>query len=368
MNKIYGDAQVIQRAQNARPGDPVALVNWDAIKQIPDQYEAIISEVKFDLNKDFADVGNKVYMPTPALMYKIAEAKGIQGGSDSISEAIYETVDLSEMTMADTPDLQKIVVGYRCRKYATVLEEDGRERRSAVCTIDYNVWNRVTEMWSKEEVYTEGYTKAAKYPPKYKTKWARKNHFKSELKFAMQKAETKAHEKAIRELAGLMTGYKAEDLTEGRLIFAKIRRSQEDMKLEAAARYTALSKGLEPSQETQALLFGNVDKDMPISGSAPTSDVPPQSEQEPVASQPFNDYAAENTPAYQRLIDAIDSYNQQGLIPPGDATTAQGIIGWVESKGADAEADGQYWPKAIGILKKIEDGIKMELRIKHGLY
>ncbi len=215
-------------------------------------------------------------------------------------------------------------------------------------------------MWAKEEMYSEGYTKATKYPPKYATKWARKNHFKGELKFAMQKAETKAHEKTIRELAGLMTGYKAADLSEGRLIFAKVLRSREMLQAESAARLTAMSQGIEPSKDTQALLFGETPQDMPVSGETVDPIVDPIIPAEPVA--------AYTLPESQRLINAIEKYNAAGLISAADSATAEGIIRWVESKGPDAVNDDMYWPKAIGILKQIESGIKPELLEAHDLY
>jgi hypothetical protein len=392
MNKIYGNTQVIERAQNASPGDPLALINWDAIQRLPNQYEVLISEVKFSLLSDFSDIGNKTYMPTPSLMYKIAEARGIYGIYGK-SEPIYETVDLSEMTMGGTSDFQNIIVGYSSTKRSAVKEEDGVERPSDFCTIDYNVWNRVTEIWAAEEVATDGYEKVingeykhykdtmsgphyfvqkGKYknavPVKYGTKWARKKHFKSELKFAMQKAETKAHEKTIRVLCGMLTGYKGEELKEGRFIFAKVRRSLEDMQLESAARLTALSKDIDCTTPA-GLLFGDVDKEMPVSGSEfatggmveghnpPTSlphSLEPSTEEKPI-------------PPHQKMVDTIDTYNQNGLIGAELAGTASSIIRWIEGEGEASVENVLYWDRAKDVLREIESGIKQELRINHGL-
>ena len=355
----------------------MALINWDAISQLPDQYEVVISSVNFNpekLDESFSDVGNKTYMPKPELMYQIAEAKGIHGGDNSIAEPSYETVDVAEMTMEDVPNFQKMVVGYRCRKFSTVLEEDGTERRSSVCTVEYNVWNRVSELWAAEEEATQGYSivedgpytyynKPANgphytkvngqyknvFPVKYGTKWARKKHFKSELKFAMAKAETKAHEKTIRELAGLMTGYKADQLREGKLIFAKVRRSTEMLKAESVARLAALSKGIE-SKSAGLQLFG---------------------EPEPIVetrAETVPNVATIQVPAFQRLIDAIEMYSQAKLINDDLSGIATSMVGWLENERENAESNTEFWAKAIEVLKQIEGNVPEDKKISHNLY
>ena len=343
MSKIYGDENTIKKAKAAQPGDNTVLINWEAIADLPDEYEAIISEVKFKISDDFSDVGNKTYMPTPALHYKIAEARGIHGGSNSITSPIYEDVDINQMNMIDTPFFTKMLVGYRSMKFSTVMEEDGTERRSSACTIDYNVWNRCLELWSKEEMYTEGYTKPSKFGNKYETKWKRKNHFQTELKFAMQKAETKAHEKTIRELAGLMTGYKETDLKSGCLIFAKIRRSRKILQAETAARLVNLSNGGKPSQN---LLF---EQDVEV--------VEHEPEPEPNA-------VPETKTPKQWLIESIETYGKN--ISDSLTDTADAVLKWLDK--TEAPETTTFWAKAINLLKTIEEDMHEDFRVKHGLY
>jgi len=378
MNKIYGETKTIEAAKNAKPGDKTVLINWDAINELPNQYEVIISEVKFDLKNDFSDVGNGNYMPSPALHYKIAEAKGISGGDNSIIEAIYEDVNINDMNCVDTPLFQKIVVGYRCRKFSTVMEEDGTIRKSSVCTIDYNVWNRVSEWWANEEKATKGYStvidgeftaynkkkkglhymkeyngKSYATETKYQTKWDRKSCFFGELKFAMQKAETKAHEKTIRELAGLMTGYRAEDLTLGRLIFAKVRRSREILQAESAAHLSAISQG---RGEPIDLLFGKTDtipefKGVTGAGTAPKSIIKETVSPEPVKSP---------KQIFMNVIDKYKSNIDENLV---DRT--EDLMKWLEKE--EAPEKNENWRHALAHLKKIEESIPEEYRVKHGL-
>lgn len=375
MSKIYGDENTIKKAKAAQPGDNTVLINWEAIADLPDEYEAIISEVKFKISDDFSDVGNKTYMPTPALHYKIAEARGIHGGNNSITSPIYEDVDVNQMNMVDTPFFTKMLVGYRSMKFSTVMEEDGTERRSSACTIDYNVWNRCADAWSSEELATEGYSllqdgdftvtewgktvkKTGKHykskkgytiEPKYDTKWKRKSHFQTELKFAMQKAETKAHEKTIRELAGLMTGYKETDLKSGCLIFAKIRRSRKILQAETAARLVNLSNGGKPSQN---LLF---EQDVEVVEHDPMIDINSQIKIDPVS---------ETKTPKQWLIESIETYGKN--INESLMDTADAVLKWLDK--TEAPETTTFWAKAINLLKTIEEDMHEDFRVKHGLY
>jgi hypothetical protein len=140
MSRIFGEKETIEAAQKAGPGDKTVYINWDAIRELPDEYEVVISKVEYNpknLEIDFSSVGNGFYMPQPQLMYRIAEAKGIRGGEKSISEPIVEDTDINPMMckgIETPPQFRKMIVGRRVRKYSLVLEEDGTERRSSVCT------------------------------------------------------------------------------------------------------------------------------------------------------------------------------------------------------------------------------------------
>ena len=262
-SQILGSDDLLRKAKDATPQDKNIYINWEALQELPEQFEAVISAVKFDkdLSKNFTDVGSGNWMPKTELMYQIAEAKGVSGGDNSITEAVYETVDINPMLckpMEDEPTYRKIKVGEKVVKFSTVIEEDGTLRRSSPCTQIFNVWDRCNEAWSKEEKYTKGYTVKGRYDNKYQTKFDRKAHFDGEMKFAFAKAETKAYTKTIRELAGLMTGYTAQDLKSGELLFAKIRKSSKALQLEQAANLERISNG----GKKQNILFGEPEKNV----------------------------------------------------------------------------------------------------------
>ena len=259
-SQILGSDDLLRKAKAATPKDKNIYINWEALEELPEQFEAVISAVKFspDLKASFTDVGSGNWMPKTELMYQIAEAKGISGGDNSITEAVYEDVDINPMLckpMEDAPTYRRIKVGEKVVKFSTVLEEDGTLRRSSPCTQIYNVWDRCNETWSKDEKYNNGVSK------KYKTKFDRKAHFDGEMKFAFAKAETKAYTKTIRELAGLMTGYTSQDLKSGELLFAKIRKSSKALQLEQAANLERISNGGSKSPSA-SLLFGEPEKNV----------------------------------------------------------------------------------------------------------
>jgi type III secretion system FlhB-like substrate exporter len=278
-------------------------------------------------------------------MYRIAEARGISGGEKSKSEPIYEDVDISLMNKSDTPAFAKMLVGYRVVKYSTVLEEDGTLRRSSPCSVEYNVYNRCAEAWMKEESYTDGYTKQGQYPPKYDTKFKRRAHFQSELKFAQAKAETKAYEKSIRELAGLMTGYKTADLKDGSFIFVKIRRSREVLQLETAARLQAMSQGFSKPEAAPALFGPAV-----------------ETEPETIIGQPPEKEKTKR----EKMIEVLSKYKAEDLIPAEYKEKVEKIIEWL-FENEKAEQSKKGWPEIIETLKILDENVP-EFARDHGLY
>jgi hypothetical protein len=328
-------------------------------------------------------------MPKPELMYRIADARGISGGDNSKIDTIIEEVDINPMLCRplDAPStMKKMVVGKKCMKFSTVLEEDGTLRRSSACTSVYNVWERCLELWSKEELETNGYENVKtgryeyfkkdhygdyyvkgqySYPVKYNTQFKRKAHFDAEMKFAAAKAETKAYLKTIRELAGLMTGYKREDLVKGYLVFAKIRRSKSVLKLETAARIDAIRHGIEPGRQAAALLFG-ADQPKQIA-----EEPEPVVIGEPVSEsvftfQPFSPPPPQKKSPGEELKAVLTVYRDGFLIPPELSTPVDNLVGWLESEAAP-EKNAGYWKKALGILDQIESQIPEEARIIHEL-
>lgn len=372
MSKIIGDPGALKRINDARPGDKTIYVNMDAISNLPDEFEIVVSEIKFDVQKDFTNVGSDnapSYLPNTELSYKIADAKGISGGEILESASVYEEVDINPMLckpMDAPPTYQKIKVGHSVTKYSTVIEEDGTLRRSSPRQSFFNVWERCLELWSKEEMYTEGYSKPGKYGYKYDTRFKRRAHFDSEMKFAQAKADTKAHTKTVRELAGLPTGFKPQDLASGSFVFAKVRRSKEILKLESAARVDALRRGIEPGRQPAAMLFGPeiIEHDEPavtmtyapdVSEPDPVQDVDPAQEPKPAKPQHTK---------REEFISVLGAYLDGFQVPADLTTSAEAAKKWL-SDTPDAETNEAYWRKCLKTLELIEAALPEQNRIVH---
>ncbi len=389
MSQIYGDPETIKRAGSAKAGDKSMYINMEAIRELPDEYEAVITEVKFDpnnLDADFSDVGSGNWMPQTQLMYRIAEACGISGGDRSVSKPVIEEIDINPLLMlgmTEVPTVRRMTVGRSVTKFSTRMQEDGTLRASSSCDAEYNVWDRCLEQWAKEEEQTDGYdekkvgtfpsgdkfftaewtkdnkVQTKKIPLKYDTMYKRRTHFQGEMKFAHAKCETKAHTKTIRELAGLMTGYSTADLKAGKLTFAKIRRSRESIKAEAAARLTAISRAGSQGEEPTALLFGPQD--------AREAEVPVAAASEEETVEFIVPEEEPEKPKRDQLLAVLKVYNENGMIVPAYVEAGKAMIGWLEAN-ETAEDRTELWEKAVGNLHLIEEKIPEEGRITHTIY
>ena len=358
MAKIYGDQEDIKRAKAAPAGARDVYINFDAINDLPEEYEAVVTSIEYDptrLADNFSNVGSEKqpsWMPKPELMYKIAEACGISGGDESETVAMIEEVDINPMLRKpiDAPPVyQRKNVGRQVSKRSSRLMEDGSLIWSSQCTAAFNVWERCLEAWSKEEMYTEGYSKPAKFGNKYESPYQRRAHFDSEMKFAHAKAESKAHLKSIRELAGLPTGFQSSDLTSGKMLFARIRRSKSVLKMETAARISAMTRGIE-AQPAKHLLFG-------------PDEVQDIAHEETIAqAEPIEDAQVQESQILAVFREYLPSIKDEKL-----KATAEATIGWLEQQD-DPKANKNFYAKAIANLKLIEADIPEAFRLTHTLF
>lgn len=346
MAKITGDTKY-------QPGDKSVYINFDAINDLPEEFEAVVTEVLFDtkrLDMSFSNVGSQkepAWQPKVELMYKIAEACGISGGDESETQPMVEDVDINPMlckSMEAPPTYRRMTVGRSVSKRSSRLMEDGSLLWSSLCTAEYNVWERCNELWSKEESYTDGYKKASQYPPKYDNQYKRRAHFDSEMKFAHAKAETKAYVKSIRELAGMPTGFSTADLASGKFVFARIRRSKMVLKMETAARISAISRGNAP--QPMPALFG---PEEPVFDEMPID-------------EPIEEPAKKDSHIVAIFEEYLPNINDLAL-----AEEAQKTLDWLKAQD-DPKAKPKFYAKALENLKRIEEAIPEAFRIQHNLY
>jgi hypothetical protein len=362
-NILYGNEEQKNRLSKRNPEDKNVYINFDAINELPDEYDVVVSEVLFNplkLAESFSPVGGGSYMPQPNLMYEIADACGISGVGVPMSEAIIEEVDINPMlikSLIEEPTFRKMIVGRRVTKVSERLTEDGTMRKSSTCTSEYNAWERCVIMWGED-------------PKKYSTPESRRLCLDKELKFAHAKAETKAFVKTIRELAYMPTGYKQEELKEGRMFFAKVRRSRAVLKAETAARLSALSRGVLPQPVEQERIENKIIDITPTESavSVGSFDISPANEELDIKS----------LPPVERLIYVFEKYIETNFIPSGigpDGKTlwtnlVSGMTKWLkETPEADTLSTKKIsWEKAIANLESLEKQIPELGRVRHDLY
>lgn len=361
---IYKDKQTKERIERSQ-GAKNVYINFDAITELPDEYECVISEVRFDpkrLEDTFSPVGGGNYMPKPELMYEIAEACGISGTGDPKIEPIIEEVDINPMLMkpiGSEPTMRKMTIGRRVTKISSRIQEDGTPRTSSPCTCDYNAWERSVIKFAEWDDGKKSEKCDLSTPQK------RNLYFLSqELKFAHSKAETKAYEKSIRELACLQTGYKISDLSDGVLYFAKIRRSAMVLKLETAARLDNIRNGgLPTAQQRQLEAFAQTEEP-----EAKPVDVIPHVEDD---FELTPDEPEQPKTKREILIDTFEFYREKNLIPEKDRAAwlkaIDTVTAWLK-KNMLAEQNEKLFNSAIDNLKRLENTIPSEVQKDHGLY
>lgn len=361
---ILGKKEIIDRVKNAKPGDPSVYVNMDAIEQLPEEYESTIVDIDYDIQKDFSNVGTKEkpsWYPTVFFMNNIANKRGIVGYGESIVETIYEDVNISLMEMCADPHIMKMKVGYIVKKQGAVMQEDGVLMPCSPRSGMYNAYQECCLLWTKEEMYTEGYTKENKYSNKYDTKWKRRNHFQTEMDKALGIADSTAWSKCVRQLTGMQTGYTTADLKEGKFYFSKIRRSKLAIKAESAARLSALSQGKQIDRKPQELLFG------------PTETPAPQNETEQIIDFPIEEEVKKepdfkSKPKWQQYIELIDHYAKENIIPDDKLETVEGAYKWIDSNKENSEKKEKYWQRAVTILMELEKVIPDVGKMEHSIY
>lgn len=371
---ILGNKNTIELVKNSRPGNPSVLVSLEALGNLPDLYDAQVTQVTFvppkdDKNPgDFSPVGGGKYMPSVDLMNRMSEARGISGMDMSIVEPLYEDIDWNIMTRndKDPPTLVRYLVGYRCTKQGKVLAEDGTDRISDPCTVIYNAWERVCELFTKEEMYTETYTQPSKYGYKYDTAGKRRAAFASEMKFAERKADSKARTVVVRTLCGMPTGYDGAQLVAGYFIIAKVMRSAWAVKSEHAARLQALSHGV-GDQSASKLLYGQTtgQQEQP---QADTDGLPePCMEQEgytmhdDLVGQALEEPAIKKPVTRDVMIRALNQYKTAKFVQ--DENAVNNLLTWLNGD-ANAEKNERYWAKALSVLTGIEAKVPEALRVR----
>ena len=156
------------------PSEKTIFVNIVAINELPDQYEAVISELIFNPAKPdecFSNVGSKdkpSWYIKPETAYAIANICGPISGTDhKIIEYIYDQVDILMKGIESEPTIRRIKVAVRVTKISMKFCEDGSWLPSSPRSDEFNFFTRACLDFINEEEYTEDYTKGKSEYYKY---------------------------------------------------------------------------------------------------------------------------------------------------------------------------------------------------------
>ena len=389
MSKIYGDPATIKAAQALKAGNPANLVCWDAIMNLPELFAGYVTPVTYT-KADFEEVGGGNFMPSPDLVNRICEARGIFGCDGGTVEPFYLEVDWNRLAckFSEAPRMVKMHVGYIAKKQGKVMMEDGVMRASDECVVLYNAWERLcADRWGPEEAATDFYTsdkiksypngnkyyeytyydkkekiqKSGKKDIKYDTRGKRQLSLDEELKFAQRKADTKARNVVIRVITGMNTGYNEEELKSGVFYFHRIQRSEFAIKAEQAAylqRITDPHRALieSPAEEIYDMTRNVTPKPEAVQPQGnepqpPAQELEGEAEQEPVKSKAT------------LLLEILKNYNENGLVLDAMKSGVDSVISWLEKEASPEKS--KYWAKALAVLSSAEASIPEEKRIDH---
>jgi hypothetical protein len=155
-----------------------------------------------------------------------------------------------------------------------------------------------------------------------------------------------------------MTGYTADDLKDGRLVFAKVRRSADSLRLETAARLDAIRHGIVAPPPVREL-FG------------------PQDEVARRADLEFADVKDEKIDipepeksAVDEMMAVLNVYHEDKVIPAEDIERVKNMLSYL---GANPDADispakKPFWKKCAQNLAEIEGKIPAVAHKSHRIF
>jgi hypothetical protein len=380
-SRILGSDKTKELVKNATPFNTNIHVNLEALSELPEQFAALLTSVYFDVNNlddNFTEISGK-WMPKPQLMYKIAEARGVWGDSVSEVKDLYEEVNINPMLCkgyGDAPNYQRLHVGVSTTKTALVREDDGTLLPGAPCTSVDSWWNECLKVWSAEKKATEGYAlvvdgpyegkkwnkKTKKYDkvqkkgkhyivdgkygayavePKFDTEYKREAYFEEQKNMALNMTQTKAWLKAIREKAGLITAYETKDLKDGVLVFSKIVRSSESLKMESMAHLETIVNGTRDTKKDDMLFGGETEKNV--------------TEPEPEVNGGFPVESKKELTPVQRISELINANLEDKRINEELYGKMTGCLDWFSK--TDNPESSEHWYMAEDVEKAIMGAI-----------
>lgn len=194
--------------QHKKTGTALMYARREEIADVPQQYEPLLTTCIFN-KEDFISMGQGNFYPPKPIVNQISDAAGVSFISGSCGTKVKGDWDKVEI-IQHKDGFYEVKGDYGIIGFAQGyrIGPDGKKRLSSVCEYEFNVCDRVN---------LEKFM--GKYPPNSPME-ARKQLYEVK-KFSTRRASTGAELAVCRELAGIPTAFKAQDLGKP-MIFSQI--------------------------------------------------------------------------------------------------------------------------------------------------
>ena len=264
-------------------GNSLVYARREEIENISAQYEPIVTILEFQKD-DFAPMGGGNFYPMKSATNRIADATGVSFTNNCGTREVgnFHTIEVNQA---------KEGYFYAVGNYAVIahaqgqrLKPDGAPRLSSVCEYEFNVVDRANEDFIADFEKNK-YIKTAIH--------ARKKLLALK-KFSTRRASTGAELAVIRELAGVPTALKQDQISKP-MLFAQIVENNQ-FKLQVAK---DLMKTADGRQSVAQAMFGTTQALYgPQGGERPriAEHVPQEAQETEVEPDPFDDDVVGNEP------------------------------------------------------------------------
>ncbi|WP_321991502.1 hypothetical protein [Marispirochaeta aestuarii] len=325
----------------------------EEIEDISPQYEPIVTVLEFQKD-DFAPMGGGNFYPMKSATNRIADATGVSFthncGTREVGNFHSIKIDQSPEGYFYVVDGNYAVIGYA---QGQRLKPDGTPRLSSVCEYEFNVVDRANEDFLND------FTKN-KY---IKTSIQARKKLLELKKFATRRASTGAELAVIRELAGVPTALKQEQINKP-MLFAQVVENNQ-FKLQIARDLMRTPDGRQSVANamfgTTQSLFGPQAAQPALTTSEDETVVSEGHEEvgpEPDEFDDFDDFGNDvvtETEERREILHVLEEYFHSGILPKSGRDRVQLAL----------NNDGEYTIEQLrDLLKRCKD---VEARRKGGV-
>ncbi len=328
-----------------------ALIFTNEEEQVNNEIYATLNTV-IEINADmFHNMGTQnkpVFYPKKELSNQIGAGMGIEFMPNMVMEEVFgdEVIDESGNRI-------RKVAGIRCIKQGKRRRPDGTWQLSSPCSYVFNWQDRAEldfladeEKWG--QTWNDGNTKCRYYfgEDRDRTRRERRKHILDLKKFADQRASTGAELMVIRELTGMPTAFKADDLAKQRMVVSQVCESKAYQKVKARAHVDNIRMGGHIAQdinEAAGLLTGGSTKVQ--------ENVTPQQKRQP---DPPAETKQENPPTESTGNPLLDEFNE--LLKDENVLSKPGMKEHYEKLLRDNGDSDDFLTWAIGDIKMVIGG------------